>query len=1636
VKAKALVVALFSRSGIASRSQSSCAFSAPRAAAGVDGNRLSSRSLRSVPSVASTSLLVLIASLAFLSTTASADSRIGGANEGPLSYLAGGIESPNGLAVSKKEGGDVYVTTGNWNQRIDQFESDGTFVRAIGWGIVPGAVAGTGTVSAGSRSISNVTTTLGAFATGAFNGAGKIITGAGIPPNTQITKVTSTDIEISKPAIASGTGVALSVVAGPGNVPTNEQQELTVQATAGEFKLSFLNPNPGSTFATTTNLHYNAEASEVQSALEALANIGAGNVSVTEGPGDETGATPYLIEFKGRYADTNVRELSTVNVGLSGGDPSSSATITTPTEGGGTLETCTTSCGVPSAVEGTAQSGNGPIGSAPGQLNYSDEIAVDNDSNSNSYGDVYVVDQRNFRVEKYGPHGEFLLMFGGEVNETKHSNICTAADLIAGDTCGPGVPGTGPSHFYKEEPQTVAGGFKSWGNEGSNSITVAPTPGEPNTSTVYVGDFGRIQEFGEGGTFTGEFVLPDAEPRFVSSLAADSAGNVYERSTIFGNEGQIVSQVNGVREFNSSHVLVRTFDTESGSDPRHVAVDSSGDVFVSDYNGGNFQFRAFRPAGTLYAVFTSDQVEGLFPPEPQGMAIDDGLGDLYVSDNRPEGAHIAVVPLPTTGPPGVTKEEATDIQPTTATLHGVVNPRGFDTEYHFEYVDQASFESEGGFASLHTHKTTETDLGLVNRGDPVQAAISGLATGSVYHYRIVAKSHCNESVPSEVCVTDGADETFSSLPPTSIRNFTTQTVGPELVTLKAELNPNGQSATYTIHYGNEAGEYTEGFAEGSLPISNEFKQVEATFTGLQPNTEYHYQLVAVSANEEEVHSADQVFRTEESAAEERAKESCPNTNLREENNSVALADCRAYEQVSPVDKRGGEAILGGVQLAPSGERAGFGSVGSFSNPQVNEAFIYYVAHRTATGWLSQAVLGRPAPFGTEPVGFGAGFLGEYLSPELDRWIFAEVPGLNSGEAHGGTMGYLSMGFADGSYLLHATPNISLVESNEERPIYSFLQVEGSADDLSRLFITTGSRLLPSPEDERLDDNSGNTTFTRIYEVSGADGPSPTMSLVAEVPLGLKGSGCAIRGEGTQGRTARLTSSDGTVLFYTIPIEGAAGADCGNGTPNPIGLFARIDGASPVQLNTPPPSQCGSSSPCHTGALVTPIYYGASPDGSRAWFSTTQPLIDSDTDTGNDLYLAKLENGQVGELVQASAGKATPTHPNPGEGANLIGTVEVSQDASHAAFVATGDLTTEENSVHESAAPGAYNLYVSGPSSGEVKFVARLCSGSEKSGSVKDPGCSPDLNSTYGIDGNNDYPLWLPGGGNPPAHFTPDGRYLVFTSIGRLTPDDTDNVADLYRYDFQTGQLQRLSFGRNGNDGNGNDNQFPIEIGVHAPRGPLSNELTEDGYRSISADGGVVVFQTAAPLVSRDTNTGVHGGCHEVTVGTIAVPGTGCDIYEWEEDGHGTCQEAGGCIGLVSSGLAPQGDKNGVISASGRDITFETRRNLIPADTDGVGDVYDARREGGFHTPHPPAPCGSPEACRPPPAAQPAAPVLGTPQFIGSGNQATQLKCSKGRHRVKKHGEVRCVRSQHKKHHLTKKHHHRKRSASHKRGGGK
>lgn len=106
-----------------------------------------------------------------------------------------------------------------------------------------------------------------------------------------------------------------------GDPGQNEIQRITIPSVSsgGTFTLTFAGQ-------TTGNIAYNANAATVETALEALSNIAAGDVEVT-------GASPeWFVEFKQAYANENVPLLTGSGANLTG---SASIVHNTTTEGSG-----------------------------------------------------------------------------------------------------------------------------------------------------------------------------------------------------------------------------------------------------------------------------------------------------------------------------------------------------------------------------------------------------------------------------------------------------------------------------------------------------------------------------------------------------------------------------------------------------------------------------------------------------------------------------------------------------------------------------------------------------------------------------------------------------------------------------------------------------------------------------------------------------------------------------------------------------------------------------------------------------------------------------------------------------------------------------------------------------------------------------------------------------------------------------------------------------------------------------------------------------------------------------------------------------------------------------------------------------
>jgi hypothetical protein len=103
---------------------------------------------------------------------------------------------------------------------------------------------------------------------------------------------------------------------------TDEVQTVTITGTptGGTFTLTFNSQ-------TTSAIAYNATASAVQTALEALSNVAPGDVTCAGGP---LPGTPVTVTFGGAYDGANVPQMTATGTFTGGTSPAVAVTTTTP----------------------------------------------------------------------------------------------------------------------------------------------------------------------------------------------------------------------------------------------------------------------------------------------------------------------------------------------------------------------------------------------------------------------------------------------------------------------------------------------------------------------------------------------------------------------------------------------------------------------------------------------------------------------------------------------------------------------------------------------------------------------------------------------------------------------------------------------------------------------------------------------------------------------------------------------------------------------------------------------------------------------------------------------------------------------------------------------------------------------------------------------------------------------------------------------------------------------------------------------------------------------------------------------------------------------------------------------------------
>jgi hypothetical protein len=194
-------------------------------------------------------------------------------------------------------------------------------------------------------------------------------------------------------------------------------------------------------------------------------------------------------------------------------------------------------------------------------------------------------------------------------------------------------------------------------------------------------------------------------------------------------------------------------------------------------------------------------------------------------------------------PPEISGIGSDEVTSSNASVSASVNPGNGPTVFWVDY----------GFTASYGSSTPASEsVGDDDTDHPVTKQLSGLASGSTYHYRIVAANFGG--------VTSGPDRTFDTLAAPVISAVSSSGVGQTVATLEAQISAGFSATTYHFDYGLTHS-YGSSTGEGTLAgADNAPRPVRADIANLRPGVTYHFRVVTTNP-QGSAESADQTLVT-------------------------------------------------------------------------------------------------------------------------------------------------------------------------------------------------------------------------------------------------------------------------------------------------------------------------------------------------------------------------------------------------------------------------------------------------------------------------------------------------------------------------------------------------------------------------------------------------------------------------------------------------------------------------------------------------------------------------------------------------------------------------------------------------------
>jgi streptogramin lyase len=382
----------------------------------------------------------------------------------------------------------------------------------------------------------------------------------------------------------------------------------------------------------------------------------------------------------------------------------------------------------------------GSEGTGNGQFKAPQGIAID------SEGNIWVVDTENNRIQKFNSKGEYQGQFGsfgsgnGQFNKPTDIVINYLGSIYVSDT------GNNRIQRFNEKGEYLS----KFGSEGSGNGQFKKPMGmdhhNGNTLIVADTDNNRIQQFNSEGTYLSQFGTSGSnngqfkEPMDVVSRPVTGATYVVDA----GNAR--IQQFNYQGEYQAKFGSNGTGDGQF-KEPYGITLDKGEKLWITD--AGNARVQGFTLKGEYLSQFGAPgSGSGQFD-KPRGVESD-SAGNIWVIDRGNSRVQKWTPIRPT-----IVTKAADELTLEKATLHGTVNPNGFETTYHFEY-SISTFYGSGTNVPV-------PDKGIGSGASSIEISepISGLNAGETYYFWLVATNAEGTSYGKSETFTLKADPRFA-----------------------------------------------------------------------------------------------------------------------------------------------------------------------------------------------------------------------------------------------------------------------------------------------------------------------------------------------------------------------------------------------------------------------------------------------------------------------------------------------------------------------------------------------------------------------------------------------------------------------------------------------------------------------------------------------------------------------------------------------------------------------------------------------------------------------------------------------------------------------------------------------------------